>query len=339
MLKITEDTFTENSRYILAEASRRYGISPDDLNRLGSFASFIFAFKRNGQDFILRVNPATHRSTNLIMGELEWINYLADNGVPVCRPVPSQNGSLIEVVELNNIDEDAKAYYTLTAFTRAAGRRPVKDDWNDELFTQWGRILGRMHALTKNYTPSDPSFTRPTWHQDDDLQGQNYLPRSQTLVLQKHDDLIDHLFNLPTDRDCYGLVHEDMHHGNFFVDGGQITIFDFDDCQYHWFAADVSMPLFYVMRNTRLNDRSLQFANRFFNCLLEGYYCENTIDRYWLEEIPWFLKLREMILYIIIYAEDAHDLDDWCRDFMKDRRYRIENDIPVVDIDFGQFGR
>jgi Ser/Thr protein kinase RdoA (MazF antagonist) len=338
VLKITEDTFTENSPYILTEASRRYGISASDLHRLGSFESFIFDFKRNGEDFILRINPATNHSTNLIRGELEWIDYLADNGVSACRPLPSTNGSLTEVVKLDNIDEDPEAYYTLTAFARAAGGTAGKDDWNDKLFIEWGRVIGRMHALTKNYTPSDPSFTRPTWHEDDDLRADKYLPASQTEVLRKYADLLEHLHALPTDRESYGLVHEDMHHGNFYVNSGHITIFDFDDCQYHWFAADISIPLFYVMRNTKLNDRSPQFAKRFFSCLLEGYHRENSINSSWLEEIHWFLKLREMILYIIIYAEDAHQLNGWCRDFMKDRRYRIENDIPVIDIDFGRFG-
>jgi Ser/Thr protein kinase RdoA (MazF antagonist) len=195
-----------------------------------------------------------------------------------------------------------------------------------------------MHALTKKYQPSDPSLVRHVWHEDGDLRADKYLPESQTQVLAKHSELLGYLQGLPTDKDAFGLVHEDMHHGNFFVDNGHITVFDFDDCQHHWFAADLAMPLFYAMRNVTLNDQSQEFANHFFGCLMEGYTRENSLDKYWLEQIPYFLKLREMILYVILYAEEAFEVNDWCRAFFEGRKERIEGDVPVIDMDFSQFG-
>ncbi|UCG60428.1 MAG: phosphotransferase [Candidatus Zixiibacteriota bacterium] len=337
MLKHTEDVFTTNSTRVLGRASELYDFRPEDLNKLGSFESFVFEFAQNGQPHILKVIPGSHRLPPRIHGELEWINYLVEGGVSAARPVRSNTGSLVELVEPASQNDPDSEPYSLVVFEKAMGRTATEEDWSEKLFTEWGRTMGRMHALTKDYRPSHPSLTRHQWYEDEDLNPEKYLPPSEHLVREKCAALIERIRSLPTDRDSFGLVHEDMHHGNFFVDNGKITVFDFDDCQYHWFAADISIPLFYVMRNKRLNQGTPQFARHFFSHFLEGYNRENSLEREWLTQIPLFHKLREMMLYIIIHAEQAFELNDWCRDFFKDRKHRIENDIPVIDIDFSEF--
>ena len=55
-----------------------------------------------------------------------------------------------------------------------------------------------------------------------------------------------------------------------------------------------------------------------------------------MNEIPRFLKLRELSLYAVIHAHmDVNNLTDWYPvKFMKDRQRRIENDEPFLDMDF-----
>ena len=49
---------------------------------------------------------------------------------------------------------------------------------------------------------------------------------------------------LRQESDAYGLVHADLHMGNFFVDhSGQMTVFDFDDCCFHWFGYDCAVSV------------------------------------------------------------------------------------------------
>ena len=66
-------------------------------------------------------------------------------------------------------------------------------------------------------------------------------------------------------------------------------------------------------------------------------YGRTCSHRWWLKEIPYFLKIREIELYAVIYRDfDLNDIDDeWCVRFMHDRKSRIpENDVPFVDFDF-----
>ena len=83
MHKSTEDAFARQSKQILDEVSKRYEIDETGLTRLGSFESFVYKFQKDQTDYILRITPGSHRKSAQICGELEWVNYLADNNVSV----------------------------------------------------------------------------------------------------------------------------------------------------------------------------------------------------------------------------------------------------------------
>ena len=51
-----------------------------------------------------------------------------------------------------------------------------------------------------------------------------------------------------------------------------------------------------------------------------------------------FLKLREMDLYIVIHRSlDLDDLDPWCASFMDNRKVKIENDVPYVELAWDEY--
>jgi Ser/Thr protein kinase RdoA (MazF antagonist) len=333
----SQKIFDENGNAVLREASVRYGFDPTTLKKLGSFESFVYEFHKGGKGFILKITHSLHRTPGLVKGELEWVAYLADRGVPAAPVAPSLSGELLEVIDGQAIEGLGDDYFIVYVFEKAEGRLIRSTDWNDGLFENWGRALGRIHALTKSYSPSSKSLRRFEWHEDDSLRIQRHLPPEQCKVIEKALALISRLREWPTDADAYGLIHSDFHHGNFFLDADRITVFDFDDCHYGWFGFDIMIPLFYIMRDASINPDDTAFAPRFFGRFMSGYSEENRIDGTWVRRIPDFMKLREIDLYSVVYAEKAFDLNDWCRRFMKDRQHRIENDVPVVDIDFSQF--
>jgi Ser/Thr protein kinase RdoA (MazF antagonist) len=68
-----------------------------------------------------------------------------------------------------------------------------------------------------------------------------------------------------------------------------------------------------------------------------GYRQKNRLDPVWLKEIPCFLKLREMDLYAVIHRDfDVSVPIDhwWIERFMRNRKDRIEHDVPFIDFDF-----
>ncbi|MFH1374239.1 MAG: phosphotransferase [bacterium] len=327
MIKAIQQLYNDR---ILGDAMKRFGIAPDKIKKLGSFESYVYEYEKNGQEYILKITHTLRRTAAYIMGELDFVNHLSDGGAAVARAVPSETGNFVEEIEADS------GRFLAYAFEKARGHHPGEEDWNDSLFAAWGQVIGRMHALTKSYRPADPSYRRQQWHKDEDLKVDRHLPADQILVRDRFDQLMDRLRVLPTDNDSYGLVHEDVHHGNFVVHNGSITVFDFVDCHYHWFADDLAVALFYAHRDSK-SGGTTDFARRFLSCLLEGYGRENSFDSQWLNHFQDFLKLRELILYILLHKEGIDDLNPWSERFMQGRRESIENRTPIIDMDFTCF--
>ena len=314
---------------ILQATMRRYGIAVDQIWPRDAFESFIYEFERDRHSFILRLSHSLRRTEALIQGEADWINYLADNGVSVSKAIHSQNGKLVEV-----LDDGQGGQFLAVAFVKAHGQPPWRAGWTPVMFESYGRLLGRMHALAIHYQPANPAWKRPNW--DDDLFEfvERYLPAGESLVKKKYRAVCDHIHDLPQGPHSYGLIHQDAHGSNLFVDqNGCLTLFDFDDCVYSWFINDIAITLFYIVLDAV---DPPAFTRHFMDHFLRGYRQVQPLDPAWLEEIPWFLKLREIELYAVIHRDfDVNQIDDpWCARYMHARKERIENEIPFINFDF-----
>lgn len=227
------------SQEVLFEAARRFGLSSDSLKLLGDFENYVYEGKVGGVSHILRLTHSSHRSTNMVLGELEWINYLAENGVSVAKAFSSTSGKLAEEIR---VGED---YFVASLFQKAKGRlldRSNPAEPTPEVITEWGRTIGKMHRATKHFEPSDERFKRPQWFEDDLMCFEKYLPKEDKHIVDMGYSLLEYAEKLPQSKDSYGLIHTDVHAGNFFVDDGKITVFDLDDSSYQWFASDIAIP-------------------------------------------------------------------------------------------------
>lgn len=317
---------------ILAATAARYALAAGDLHELDGAESFIFRFSRGTDAFILRVGHSIRRSVALIQGEVDWMSYLHRHGAAVAAPVLSPAGNLVEV-----IDDGQGGQFLATAFVHAPGGPPRGDAWNPTLFAEYGRVLGRMHRVTRDYMPPDPAWTRPQWDDDVMLLASSWLPPEEEVALRDYAQVLAELRALPKSRDTYGMVHQDAHGGNFFVDAaGRLTFFDFDDCVYSWFANDLAIVLFYAV--TLAPDREAA-ARAFLPPFFQGYRREYSLDPAWLAHFPLFLKLRELDLYGAIHRDfDVNNLEHpWVRGFMDGRKARIDARAPYLELDFAEF--
>jgi amicoumacin kinase len=308
---------------ILQKAMARFGIAEGEIRLLDGFESFMYAYTHEGGDYILRLGHSRRRSPELIRGEVDWINYLAAGGAGVARSIESRNGLLVE-----EIPDDKDGAFLASAFVRARGG-PLweRGGWTGELIDTYGKLLGRMHALSKTYTVANRAWRRPTWDEEQRI----IKPLLDPAVEERFNEVMDHLLALPRDSESYGMIHQDAHAGNFFVDeAGRITLFDFDDCVYGHFAYDLAMVLFYAITN---REDAAEFAADFWPKIMRGYDTENRLDPAWQEEIPHFMKLREIDLYAIILRDyDSLAGDAWVEAFLDGRRERIVAGVPYGGI-------
>lgn len=316
---------------ILAEARQRYGIAPEKIEELDGFESFIFNFKKKETPYILRLGHSLRRSPDLIRGEVDWINHLARGGAGVAKAINSDVGNLVELIPDGQGD-----YFLATAFAWAEGGPVWKmEGWTERFMLNYGRLIGKMHALTKQYALPDAAWQRMPWDAPIMTDTTSALPQLDPVALELNTANLAYLRGLPTPPDAFGLIHQDAHTGNLFVDDqGQITLFDFDDCVYGHFIYDIAMVVFYAITN---HPNPIKFCGEFWPLFWQGYCEENQLDPIWLKEMLPFMKLREIDLYGII-LRDIPDLsgDGWAAGFMRGRKEIIHAERPYIDFDFTQ---
>ena len=98
---------------IPAGLAAAYGLTGNDFRFITQIQNYIFAYERDGEEFILRLTPQTHQSRQQIMAEVDWVNDLAARDVPVAAVVPAIDGSLCQAVELVGESFTAVNYFRL----------------------------------------------------------------------------------------------------------------------------------------------------------------------------------------------------------------------------------
>jgi amicoumacin kinase len=322
------------------QAARRYGLAPADLTELTAFENFVYeAENEDGVALILRVSHSTRRTVDYTLGEVEFVRYLGAAGIPVSQPLLSEGGQFVERID----DSEPGHYFVVTAFERAEG--VVFDDapslkehhWKPPLFRDLGRLFARLHNRAQTYKLSNPRFKRQEWHEYDVVDIDRFAPPDELLVRERTARIIERLNQLPRTPEHYGLIHADLHPHNFCFADGRITAFDFDNCEYAWFAKDIAVLVFYVARFEARGHREDAVA-AFLAPFLDGYRELRPCDRPWLDALPDMLALQRSMNYALFHQyRDPALLDDDTLDRWRRFRRDIEDDVPVLQLDFARF--
>ena len=154
-----------------------------------------------------------------------------------------------------------------------------------------------LHNLTENYEPQAPIIRRKNWDQDSGFavvkQGLN--PKDK-LMYQRFHQFMEWIESLDRSSKIFGLVHADLHHGNFFVSGGEIEAFDFDDAVYHWHAYDIAVSLINLANMCDEGFFDKPFSD-LYSQIINGYLSQRPMCAVWLNRIDLFMKFRMCTVY------------------------------------------
>ncbi|WP_127583769.1 phosphotransferase enzyme family protein [Paenibacillus koleovorans] len=277
---------------ILSRAALSFGFDVETLAFISNSTNEVYRFSKNDLPYILRLSEKPFDYVNNIKAEVHWVRYLAENGIKVSLPITTTDGQLIAVYNEN------EKWVIAAAFQMAPGiffdREPQM--WGPSLFNQWGELMGKIHQLTKSYNLGDPSLKRADWgpakNDNPHLQEGNYR-----ILLDKLRSFERKISSFPKDEKSYGLIHYDFHPYNFLIEQGEITVFDFDDSIYGWFALDIGVAATHaVWWGSPKHDRKSkhEFAKQFLNEFLTGYFKQNNFDTFWIQQIPLFMDYRNI---------------------------------------------
>jgi amicoumacin kinase len=322
--------------HLLKAVVSNYNANNEPLLKLsGGYQNQVFEFNDRVNERILRVTSVNRHHIESLRSEFAFIDVLANNGVSVSKPIQSLTGSFVIETSFQN-----DKYY-LTAFSKAAGHlidvcNP--QDWNEDIFRKWGSTMGKMHSISKENFHQFKEYKRPSWS-GLDVNTFSFLSTISEQMVTSYENLLGKIMSLPRENHTYGLIHNDFHQGNFFVDEGKLTIFDFDDCSFNWFAQDIAATYYHaIWQGMSFNPDNKNLPIEFIRSFMDGYSREIELYSEILEQVPLFLKLREVFLFTLFHKKwDLQNLEDWQQYTLKDLQSRIEREIPYTDIDFKFF--
>lgn len=319
-----------NEKYIIDKAKQLYKINSDSYKYLGGFVNHIYEIPTDKQDYILRVNHSIKRDFESTEGEVQYIHYLAENGTPVSRPVVSINDTFTEKFEEEN------GYFVLTLFEKAPGRRLQKDEISEKIIHQIGRITGRMHKLSQEYIPSESRFKRHHWYEDIYLNSEEEFLVNDKELFDYKNGLIEKIKSVPRTKETYGLIHQDIHHGNYHSYNENIVVFDFDDSTYDYYTADLAVSLYYFLVSPYKDMKKREAEEFFLKHYLKGYEEENSLSVLDLYKLDNFARLRHILLYVILYDEAGERRWEFM-ELLHQYREQILSRKRIYDIDWKFF--
>lgn len=281
------------SQDLLKRAAASFQFDVETLVFLSNSCNVVYRFSRNNQPYILRLSEKPFAYSEKIKAEVDWMYYLAKHGVRASLPIKTIDDQLTAVYSEKN------KWFIATAFHMAPGVGHDNNNpqlWGPELFNKWGETMGHMHLLTKSYDAADVALKRDDWSVSN-IENPYLQQGDYQILLEKLKSLESTITALPKDGHSYGLIHNDFHPYNFFIDKGDITVFDFDDSIYGWFALDIGIAathaIWWGSPNDDRNSKN-EFSQRFLNEFLTGYFKHNHLDNYWVQQIPMFMDYRNI---------------------------------------------
>jgi len=204
----------------------------------------------DGRFAALRLHRPGYRDAGVIRSELWWCAALAEAGLPVPVPLPTKNGDLLHSI---GPDHHASALSWIEGIPVGKGGTTLagKAEAQARLYAAIGRLLARLHNETDRLTPP-PTFTLPRWDAAGFI---GRAPRwgrfwdhpqlSPAEAARFHDArafLRDRLSHAESQADI-GPIHADVLRENVFVNGGSLSLIDFDDSGIGFRAYDLGTAL------------------------------------------------------------------------------------------------
>jgi Ser/Thr protein kinase RdoA (MazF antagonist) len=245
MLELSLDNHLQTAN----RALELYAIQPEKVTFLQHSENITFRVDAKEGIFLLRLHtPATlafggHGSDQAaVNSEMVWLEALRKARFPVPPPMQTRAGEYTASVDGINI----------SLLIWQEGQQLTRELESEETAAQIGALVGRLHQQSLRWKPPR-GFTRPRrdaayfenamlalWPavEDGRIAAQDYKTIQSSISW-----LSGEIRSLGLARNFYGLLHGDLHRGNFLIHRGKIKIIDFSMSAFGHFAYDLGTCL------------------------------------------------------------------------------------------------
>jgi Ser/Thr protein kinase RdoA (MazF antagonist) len=250
--------------------------------------SDVYLLETVDQPYILRISHCHWRNRSEIEFELELLDYLRQQQVPVAYPLRTKDGFLF--IEINA--PEGKRYASL--FIYAPGEIPL-GDLNVGQAHKLGATVAQVHQAGLAFRPSGKRKTLDLNYLLDDswrslspfLEAEDAILVEETIL-----EIKAKLKDFPQEAPYWVVCWGDPHSGNaHFTPDDQVTLFDFDQCGYGWRAFEMGK-----FRQLALTTGISPTVREAF---LSGYSSLNPLTDFELDAIPALTQMAHLWVWSI----------------------------------------
>lgn len=283
----------------------------------------VYPFSVRGKRHFLRLSPVEEKQKENLVGELEFLQYVRNAGYPAMKPVEAKNGEV-----LLTLDTEWGSYYA-SVFEGVPGTCIEDTDYREEVMLAYGKALGWLHQLSKEYMPMQKKWSYRealVWVRKvleehlasvtcKEQEAEKDKERKQSVTLEKMlaeaEQVEQELSGLECTKETFGLVHYDFEPDNVFYikEDGSCHVIDFEDGMYHFFLVDVEQVLDALCGE--LEGEALAQAKKYF---LQGYESEKALEPDFEQKLPLMRRFCNLYSYarlIHCLAEEVPESPEW----------------------------
>ncbi len=265
----------------------------------------------DGVRHVLRLHRPGYSSAAELRSEVVWVESLAASGLAVASSVPGSDGG-----HHTQVAVDGEPHFV--SFVEWVEGEPMVHALHrgEHDVVGWYREVGRIAATIRAHSldwQPPPWFERRRWDLDGLLGGQPLwgrfwdspsLDAGQRATLRSaRDELGRELQSIGTGPSDFGLIHADLHMGNLMVHDGALTVIDFDDAGFGYFAHELGVSL-HALLDTEWFEPGRA-------ALIEGFLAEAPDGEAVVAALDAFLTIR--CLMLISWLDDRTTLAEYER--------------------------
>lgn len=265
-----------------------------------------------GVFYALRIRKVIGSYHEQIMSELTFLRDLhkhSASDIPI--PIATNNGRLFCVISIDGVS------FMCILFSWVPGIHLGAKEITCSQMGAMAQAVSRLHNFSSQYNPPS-DFVRPvydeqwyfgpkSWSTSRDFI--NRLKPAHATYLQRiNETLFENIKRYPKRTDSFGLIHYDLHVGNFLFHKDRANMLDFDECGYGYYLFDLAHLLFEFIGDPRYSALK--------NTAVKQYAATRETDRIPDEDLDMFLALQGIAyanwLYRLFWRDgNSNALNHW----------------------------
>ncbi len=282
----------------------RYGV---DINEaVVHFSTQNYAFIFPDKPYMIRVSITPKKSKAAIMSELMWVDDLKSYAETICEPNTSLAGHILEEFEIDNV------VYRACMFRTARGNVKATIDMTPMFFICVGELLGTIHAVSTDERTMGMNYKRDSLKEIIESSKARSYDKLDGNVREHIDGITAQIDKIPQDLGKYGICHGDFHANNFFVEGNNVWLFDFDGCCYANYLYDVAsfVQSCFLMGYKPGEDRRKLLYEDILPYFRIGYELKKQTDEHYWDDIEKFIAYRTSLTVMALSEIDECGVTD-----------------------------